>query len=237
MLTSAGASKFLSRASVMITNFQEPLTSTFADRMVGSFLDAWVEDFREDLPSHIEAGSYPVVHLVYWHCRLLAYLLNPSARSTDALWPCQELINLLIGHSQLITPMHHHFTVLAVLTLVELAKVDKTKEDATRLLGEFRDSSLPASVFDGLVRDKIADHLRPSTSAAAASAPSAMEAAASQGLQHLADLATLSSAAAEKTEDTPTYRTAANYEELGFDPRALLLIGYLNVVRATQQAT
>ncbi|OHW95997.1 C6 finger domain-containing protein [Colletotrichum incanum] len=230
------ASKFLSRASVMITNFQEPLNSTFADRMVGSFMDAWVEDFREDLPAHIEAGLYPVVHLVYWHCRLLAYLLNPSARSTDALWPAQELINLLVSHSQLITPLHHHFTVLAVITLIELAKVDKTKEDATRLLGEFRDSSLPASVFDGLVRDKIADHLRPSTSAAAASAPSAMEAAASQGLQHLADLATLSSAAADKAEGAHTYRTAPNYEDMGFDPRPLLLVGYLNVVRATQQA-
>ncbi|KAK2061600.1 hypothetical protein LY76DRAFT_507577 [Colletotrichum caudatum] len=230
------ASKLLSRASVMITNFQEPLNSTFADRMVGSFMDAWVEDFREDLPAHIEAGSYPVVHLVYWYCRLLAYLLNPSAKSTDALWPSQELVNLLVSHSQLITPLHHHFTVLAVLILVELAKVDKTKEDATRLLGEFRDSSLPASVFDGLVRDKIADHLRPSTSAAAASAPSAIEAAASQGLQHLADLATLSSAAVGKTESAFTYRTAPNYEDMGFDPRPLLLVGYLNVVRATQQA-
>ncbi|KAL2873276.1 Glucose-responsive transcription factor [Colletotrichum sp. CLE4] len=230
------ASKFLSRASSMITNFQEPLNSTFADRMVGSFMDAWVEDFREDLPAHIEPDTYPVVHLVYWHCRLLAYLLNPSAKSTDVLWPSQELINLLIGHSQLITPLHHHFTVLAVLTLVELAKVDKTKEEATRLLGEFRDSSLPASVFDGLVRDKIADHLRPSTNTAAAPPPSAMEAAASQGLQHLADLATLSSAAVEKTEEAPAYRTAPGYEDMGFDPRPLLLVGYLNVVRATQQA-
>ncbi|KAF4780818.1 hypothetical protein HER10_EVM0002944 [Colletotrichum scovillei] len=230
------ASKFLSRASSMITNFQEPLNTTFADRMVGSFMDAWVEDFREDLPAHIEPNIYPVIHLVYWHCRLLAYLLNPSAKSTDVLWPGQELINLLIGHSQLITPLHHHFTVLAVLTLVELAKLDKTKEEATRLLGEFRDSSLPASVFDGLVRDKIADHLRLSTNTAAAPAPSAMEAAASQGLQHLADLATLSSAAVEKTEEAPTYRTALSYEDMGFDPRPLLLIGYLNVVRATQQA-
>lgn len=220
----------------MITNFQEPLNSTFADRMVGSFMDAWVEDFREDLPAHIEAGSYPVVHLVYWHCRLLAYLLNPSAQSTDALWPSQELVNLLVSHSQLITPMHHHFTVLAILTLVELTKVDKTKEDATRLLGEFSDSSLPASVFDGLVRDKIADHLRPPTSATAALASSAMEVAASQGLQHLADLATLSSAAVGKQDDAPAYRTALNYQDMGFDPRPLLLVGYLNVVRATQQA-
>ncbi|KXH46813.1 hypothetical protein CSIM01_06878 [Colletotrichum simmondsii] len=216
------ASKFLSRASSMITNFQEPLNTTFADRMLGSFIDAWVEDFREDLPAHIEPNIYPVIHLVYWHCRLLAYLLNPSAKSTDVLWPSQELINLLIGHSQLITPLHHHFTVLAVLTLVELAKLDKTKEEAIRLLGEFRDSSLPASVFDGLVRDKIADHLRLSTNTTTAPAPSAMEAAASQGLQHLADLATLSSAAVEKTEEAPTYRTALSYEDMGFDPRPSL---------------
>ncbi|KAJ0340612.1 hypothetical protein COL922a_003206 [Colletotrichum nupharicola] len=233
-----GASKFLGRASVMIANFQEPLNPSFGDRMIGSFMDAWVEDFREDLPPHIEAGTYPVIHLVYWHCRLLAYLLNPSAKSADALWPCQETISLLLGQSQLVTPLHHHFTVLTVLVLVELAKVDKTKEEATRLLGDFRDSSLPTSVFDGLVRDKIADHLRPSTTASttAASVPSAMETAASQGLQHLADLATLSSAAVEKTEEPPAYRTAPNYEDMGFDPRPVLLTGYLNVVRAAQQA-
>ncbi|KAF3801699.1 Glucose transport transcription regulator RGT1 [Colletotrichum gloeosporioides] len=232
------ASKFLGRASVMIANFQEPLNPSFGDRMIGSFMDAWVEDFREDLPPHIEAGTYPVVHLVYWHCRLLAYLLNPSAKSADALWPCQETISLLLGQPQLVTPLHHHFTVLAVLILVELAKGDKTKEEATRLLGDFRDSSLPTSVFDGLVRDKIADHLRPSTTASttAASVPSAMETAASQGLQHLADLATLSSAAVERTEDPPAYRTAPNYEDMGFDPRPVLLTGYLNVARAAQQA-
>nr|XP_036586140.1 C6 finger domain-containing protein [Colletotrichum truncatum]KAF6796547.1 C6 finger domain-containing protein [Colletotrichum truncatum] len=230
------SSKFLSRASVMITNFQEPLNPSFGDRMVGTFMDAWVEDFREDLPAHIEPSSYPVVHLVYWHCRLLAYLLHPSAKSIDALWPCQETISLLIEHSQLITPLHHHFTILVVLVLIELAKVERTKEEATRLLDVFRESSLPASVFDGLVRDKIADQLRPSTSAAASSAPSAMEAAASQGLQHLADLATLSSAAAEKADGASIYRTSPNYEDMGFDPRPLLLTGYLNVVRATQQS-
>ncbi|KAI8152151.1 putative transcriptional regulatory protein [Colletotrichum sp. SAR 10_70] len=237
-LGSIGASKFLGRASVMIANFQEPLNPSFGDRMIGSFMDAWVEDFREDLPPHIEAGTYPVIHLVYWHCRLLAYLLNPSAKSADALWPCQETISLLLGQSQLVTPLHHHFTVLTVLILVELAKVDKTKEEATRLLGDFRDSSLPTSVFDGLVRDKIADHLRPSTTASttAASVPSAMETAASQGLQHLADLATLSSVAVEKTEEPPAYRTALNYADMGFDPRPVLLTGYLNVVRAAQQA-
>ncbi|KAF6834396.1 C6 finger domain-containing protein [Colletotrichum musicola] len=228
------ASKIISRASIMIANFQEPMNPTFADRMVGSLMDAWVEDFREDLPPHVDPATYPAVHLVYWHCRLLAYLLHPSAKSTDAIWPCRELISLLVGHAQLITPLHQHFTVLVTLTLFELAKVDKTKEEATKLLAEFRDSALPASVFDGLVRDKIADHFRLSTNIAPA--PSAIEAAASQGLQHLADLATLSSAAAEKAEEAFTYRTAPNYEDMGFDPRPLLLVGYINVVRATQQS-
>lgn len=232
-----GTSKFLSRASIMVTNFQEPLTTSFSDRIIGSFMDAWMEDFRELLPSHIEPSTYPVVHLVYWHCRLLAYLLNPSAKSRDVLWPCRELVSLLIGNSQVVTPLHHHFTALVALVLLELAKVEKTREEATRLLSEYQDSSLPASVFDGLVRDKIADQLRPSDNVPLAPATtSAIEAAASQGLQHLADLATLSSAAAEKAEEASAYRTALSYEDMGFDPRHVLLIGYLNHVRASQQA-
>ncbi|TDZ28327.1 putative transcriptional regulatory protein [Colletotrichum trifolii] len=256
------SSKFLSRASVMIANFQEPLHTNFSDRIIGSFMDAWIEDFREDIPSHIDPGSHPLIHLVYWHCRLLAYLLNPAAKSTDALWPCRELMALLIRHTQLITPLQHHFVVLVVLTLVELSKIEKTKDGAQRLLSEFKDSSLPASVFDGMVRDKIADHLRPLTGNAAGAhgagdddegtiatsispgipAPSsnavtsAMEAAANQGLQHLANLATLSSAVVEKIEEAPAYRSSPDYEDMGFDPRPQLLAGYLNVVRATHQS-
>jgi hypothetical protein len=218
---------------VIISGFHEPLTASFSDRIVGSFFDAWIEDFREDLPPHVDPVSYPLLHLVYWHCRLLAYLLNPSARSSDIIWPVKELAGLLISNPQLSSPLNQHFIVLTMLCLLELAKVENTREEANRLLREYLDSHPAPSVWDNLIRERIADHWRPTTASAPA-APTKTEAAASQGLQHLADLATAHEQPPTKPDESGSFRTATNYEDMGFDPRLMLLVGYLNLVRVTQ---
>ncbi|KAJ4995537.1 putative transcriptional regulatory protein [Colletotrichum sp. SAR 10_66] len=184
------------------------------------------------------ASRSPAANIVFLQT-LLLMIIEADNRQLGSIGASKFLGRASVMIANFQEPLNPSFgDRMIVLILVELAKVDKTKEEATRLLGDFRDSSLPTSVFDGLVRDKIADHLRPSTTASttAASVPSAMETAASQGLQHLADLATLSSVAVEKTEEPPAYRTALNYADMGFDPRPVLLTGYLNVVRAAQQA-
>jgi len=177
--------------------------------------------------------TYPIVHLAYEHCRLLAYLLQPSAKTSDIMWPARESAKLLIANMHLTSPFHHHFLVLTSLGLGELCKIEKTQEEAEELLKELSDPSMPETAWDGLVRAKVAE-MRP-TSTAPEQVPgqtqpqTSVAAAASQGLQHLADLATASVTGNE--ESTP--RTAPEYQDMGFDPRPMLAEGYLSFVRET----
>jgi hypothetical protein len=191
--------------------------------IVSSFLNLSMELFRDMLPSSITPTSHPVLHLAYFHCRLLAYLFQTTAKASDILWPCQQLVGLLTTNSQLLSPLNHHFTSLTALTLLELQKVDAHREETSLQLRVLLESTVAPSAWDTMVRDRIAEHIRPGTA-------NSIGAAATQGLQHLADLATatnLDVAKQEKTLDTGL-RVSDNYEDTGFDPRVLTRVGYLN---------
>lgn len=184
-----------------------------------------MEMWRADFPPDITPADFPVVHLAYWHCRLLAYLFMPSALATDIVWASKELVRLLVENPSLLSPLSHHFTCLASLSLLELTKVEKTREEATQLLKQILESHIAPSSWDSSIRDKIAETVRPSTSSGAEV----------QGLQHLADLAAateVSTGAAPeiKTDDVPKFRTSDTYDDLGFDPRPMLRAGYLNAL-------
>lgn len=146
---------------------------------MAAILGDYIENYREDLPPHVDAASYPQVHLAYWHCRLLVTLLTPGATAAETMWPTKELANLLSANEQLRSPLMNHFVALVVLSLGKLSKADSSRDEATQLIKEIVDR--PAGdQWDG-VRDRLGEQLRPTSS---------VEATASQGLQHLADLAT-----------------------------------------------
>ncbi|OTA88266.1 hypothetical protein M434DRAFT_15087 [Hypoxylon sp. CO27-5] len=191
--------------------------------ILSSFFNLSIELFREILPESITPTTHPILHLVYWHCRLLAYLFQTNAKSTDILWPCKETVSLLLTNTQLLSPLNHHFFCLTSLSLIELTKTDKAREEATTLLKDLLEANLAPSTWDAVIRDRIAEHLRPSTA----------QAAANQSLQHLADLATAAETDAPKPEKNPepvSLRTSDNYGDVGFDPRVLTRGGYLNVL-------
>lgn len=108
-----------------------------------------------------------------------------------------------------------------MLVLVELSRLDKTKETASRLLAEFRKMPTSSNSWDGIVADRIEDLLR--------------QAAGGQGsLLQLADVAASSTVPeAEKQEDAHSPRSATDYEDMGFDPRPLLTTGYLKFIWAS----
>lgn len=228
-----GSSKILARASTILSSLQDPVRSgSVPAKMLGDFLNDYVENFREDLPQHMDQKpSYHVVYLAYWHARLLASLLHPSANGSDVMWPCREMVRLLGAAPQPTSPWNHHFAGLALLALTELGKVDKTKDEANKLLAELKMRSLSTvtSTWDNVIGTKIADHLG--------------QTGDNQGLlQQLADVAASSSAAAVTAANAAAaqadtmdgvsgdQRTATNYEDLGFDPRPLLTAGYLKTI-------
>lgn len=166
---------------------------------MAAILTDYIENYREDLPGHIEATSYPLVHLAYWHCKVLVTLLTPGATPAETLWPTNELASLLLANSQARSPFTNHFVSLVTMSLDKLSVLDSSRDGAARLLKEILDKP-GATHWDG-VRDKLTQLLRPASSA---------EAAASQGLQHLADLATAHEVIAPGPDEIPLGPTLAS---------------------------
>lgn len=193
-----------------------------------------MEMWRVQFPSDIHPSVEPVLHLTYWHCRLLAFLFMPSSLITDVKWAVRESVRLLTTHTQMLSPLNHHFTALTTLCLIEMSKAKDSREEASQLLSNLEEANIAPSTWDDAIRAKIRDALRPRPS-------SSSEAAASQSLQHLADLATATNdgmalapaaemAAVEQISGQPKFRTSDDYEDLGFDPRELLRTGYLHAI-------
>ncbi|KAK1251765.1 hypothetical protein MKX07_007244 [Trichoderma sp. CBMAI-0711] len=181
-------SKLLNRTAFVISTLQ-PGSST-AEPAMAAILADYIENYREDLPGHIEAASYPLVHLAYWHCKLLVTLLTPGATPTETLWPTSELATLMLANAHLRSPFTNHFVSLVTMSLSKLAKMDSSREGAVRLMKEILEK--PSGGHWDSVREKLTEQLRPTSS---------VEATASQGLQHLADLATAHEGIAPGSDD------------------------------------
>lgn len=141
---------------------------------------------------------------MYWHSRLLSYLFQTNARSKDVIWACKQSAGLLLDNIGLLSPLNHHFFCLTTLSLLELARLDKTREEVTTLLKDLLERNLAPSTWDGIIRDRITERLRPSTA----------QSTADQTLKHLAELATASGADAARSEngtEPVTLRTSTTY--------------------------
>ena len=199
-----------------------------------------MEMWRAHFPGDIHPDVEPVLHLAYWHCRLLAFLFTPSSLLSDVLWAVKESVGLLTTHSQMISPLNHHFTSLVALCLIELANLKASEAEAKGLLNQLLEANIAPSSWDGPIRTKIRHTMRPLPN-------ESTETTASQSLQHLADLAAAEAPPAgvsngvaaplavmmpdqENMEDVLKFRTSDTYEDLGFDPRQMLCGGYLNAI-------
>lgn len=174
---------------------------------MASILTDYIENYREDLPAHIEPASYPLVHLAYWHCKVLVSLLTPGATPAEIFWPTKELVNLLSINSHLHSPLVNHFVSLVSMALAKLVNFESSREEATQLIKDTVEKPT-GSIWD-TVKDKLAEQIRPTSS---------VEAAASQGLQHLADLATAHEGIAPGADES---------HEIAFGPS--LASGYLDI--------
>ncbi|KAJ8125605.1 hypothetical protein O1611_g8033 [Lasiodiplodia mahajangana] len=127
-------------------------------------------------------------------------------------------------------PILNSFFNLAI-ELFQLARLDKTREEAIPFLKSLLEHNLAPSTWDGIIRDRITERLRPSTA----------QSTADQTLQHLAELATASGADAVARPEGGTepvgVRTSLTYAHLGFDPRPILHMGYLNVLARASSAS
>ncbi|KAK0708123.1 hypothetical protein B0H67DRAFT_603177 [Lasiosphaeris hirsuta] len=204
---------------------------------VASLINMAMQEFRWQFPDDLDEAHLPVLHLAYWHLHLLTDLVSPTSQSAKMLHDCRNIVRLLSSNPHLLSPLNHHFVSLAALSLIELTKVDSTRDEAARLVKEILESRIAPSPWNAAVREKITEKSRPLTGTGTASGLGAL--VGGGNLQQLADLATAVDGPAGqgqsragdldllKDDVSALMRRLENYGGQGFDAWVFLRPGYL----------
>jgi hypothetical protein len=226
------AEVFVSADDVMAPNRSSP-------PLVGKLLNGEIDRFRESIDSTI--SSLNLVHLSYWHVKLLLKRHTPASEPYDLLGPAQRMASILNSPSTVITPLNHHFAALAALTLVELADMPETKDGAWKGIQDLYEALDKRRGFsvreDGVGWDSAIKDLILKKRQQRQSGGSGPLSGSHGGLQHLADLAvgergsapTVPSGGGTSSQGGPSAERAPSSPTV-FDPTILTRYGYLTVL-------
>ncbi|KAB8345906.1 hypothetical protein FH972_022961 [Carpinus fangiana] len=148
-----------------------------------------IDRFRESVESQL-MGPPNLVHLSYWHVRLLVLRLTSNTAPHELLAPATKMASILNSMHTTITPLNHHFAALAAMTLVELSEFDETRtaaetaiRDIVEALGARRGlmSREDSTGWDSAIRELVVRKR---------GARTGDDAPPGSGLLHLADAAT-----------------------------------------------
>ncbi|KAK0709800.1 hypothetical protein B0T26DRAFT_654454 [Lasiosphaeria miniovina] len=141
--------------------------------------DMIMDDVRTQFPFSSTESDQPILHLAYWHTRLLSDILLGPLGLDSVLKDCQHIVHILTTNIRLQSPLNHHFISLATLTLLELVKDKYCHEEAAKVVKHILDFGIAPSPWNYAVREKITENSRLLTD----SEPPSFN------LQHLANLA------------------------------------------------
>lgn len=178
---------------------------------------------------------HPSLHLAYWHATLLSDLVReatvPWTRLAHVVDAVAKMVDLLTANPHILTPLTHHFVVLATLVLAGLIRDEITRPKALLLSSALLGCGLPSSA--------------PWTSDALgilARAVAEAKEGAVKPLQQLAELAATTDAPPPPEEDTALAPAGGDAQVQGqngkskehrFDAREILTRGYLRSVEET----
>lgn len=149
-----------------------------------------IDRFRESVESQL-MGPPNLVHLSYWHVRLLVLRLTSSTAPHELLAPATKMASILNSMHTTITPLNHHFAALAAMTLVELCEFEETRASAEKAIRDIVEalgmrrglmSREDSAGWDSAIRELVTRKRSSRTGGDDAARPGS-------GLQHLADAA------------------------------------------------
>jgi hypothetical protein len=112
------------------TTADEVVSSTTLNPYISRLLRGELERFRESI--EVVWGSLSLVHVAYYHVKLLTLRHNSSSEPRQLLEPALRMATMLDHSSMPITPLNHHFAALALITLVDLTDIEETHQEAWR---------------------------------------------------------------------------------------------------------
>lgn len=227
----------------MIVSPGDPsLPNYSASSLIATLLTGELERFRESFPHALTPVHLPLLHLAYFHVRLLMKRHAPGTTTDELLQPALQTANILSINPGLVTPLTHHFAAVAAVTLIELRdeRSEKDAESGIALLLDYvnslgRPSPPPDAPKDwySVVSETLIRRDRANSNAEGKATANRVRAdrlslgadaqEISRGsLQHLADLATASEEVLSERNDAVPVSF--------WDPSALTRGGYLNVL-------
>ncbi|KAF8534171.1 hypothetical protein BDD12DRAFT_757819 [Trichophaea hybrida] len=112
------------------TTADEVVSAASLNPYICRLLRGELERFRESV--EVVWGSLSLLHVAYYHVKLLTLRHNSSSEPRQLLEPALRMATMLDHSSMPITPLNHHFAALALITLVDLADIEETRDEAWR---------------------------------------------------------------------------------------------------------
>ncbi|KAI5787810.1 hypothetical protein FPQ18DRAFT_262738 [Pyronema domesticum] len=123
----------LGHLSEAFTTADEIVSAASLNPYISRLLRGELERFRESV--EVVWGSLSLLHVAYYHVKLLVLRHNSASEPRQLLEPALRMATMLDHSSMPITPLNHHFAALALITLVDLGEVEETRLEARRGVG------------------------------------------------------------------------------------------------------
>lgn len=229
------------------TILQQPASLISPDSAAGPIIARTIlgemDRFRESVESLL-FDTPNLVHLCYWHVRLLVLSVTSSTDPHELLPPAAKIASILNQPGAVITAFNHQFAALAALVLMELSRAEETRREAEQgmddlLEAQYRQRGLILRaegpgwwglVHELLVRTRSDQNVR---CAANDSAPISPQGGATGvgGLQHLADAAIRGHGdRGSPAEVAGQSGTASSSVPFAFNSTAIVRYGYLRAL-------
>ncbi|KAI5807386.1 hypothetical protein DFH27DRAFT_462838, partial [Peziza echinospora] len=135
----------IARLSLLLGHLAQCITSAESATATISFaskllLRGELERFRESVEGFWTSSQHGLIQVAYNHISLLALRFTSMPDPQQLLGPAIHIADALTSTPILLSPLSHHFIVLALSTLADLTEINETKDEARKCIDRLLDT-------------------------------------------------------------------------------------------------